>query len=561
MIAAASAVLVLAQIGLLAPLPEPPPAPKPNFLVILIDDIGLDQLSCYEGVNAYLDAGNDYPYAYTPAIQSLADDGMMFTQARAYPNCSPTRAAIQSGYYGLRTGCGTFLRGLRQGNPTTSPSFNEFNVPPALVVPETLAEMLKTNGYATGLFGKLHLGLERDMDGGHGDHYARKVLKYDEFHGVARNLATEPHPDTGGIPIGFVAHTLYYWITSTPSATTREVINGYYITTKQREATRDWILANDDGPFFAFLNFSDIHSPPQWPPDAFNGDSHGFGDWSGRPECKTAFTGCDSDMDGCTSFPDEIFFNTRIRAKIEYVDSAIDNLLQAIPPAVLDNTYIFVLGDNGTQGTVANIDDDEVRYPDGYMHGPADKTCFDMSPYVSNRMKGTAFAAGVRVPLIVKGPGIEAGSMSPALVDVVDFFETLRDLAQGQGYNPALGSGNDSISFADVLRGVTGVNTHARQASHTGRFEPNGDYPSTQITKESQYYLRRDDCGNLWKLVQILGETDRFYEVRGDPWESVDLTPAHCMYPVLRAEFDQLIMDQTMTQIGATVPLACMTCP
>ena len=171
---------------------EPPGASPHNFLVLLLDDVGLEQLRAYDDVNLYRTADNDYPYAHTPTIDRLAASGVRFDRFRAHPMCSPSRAALQSGTYALRNGCRTVVRGPGQ---RIDESY-EFSVPPQPDV-TTLAELLGPRGYATGLFGKLHLALEEDDCGegcGTGDDYAVSVLGYDAFRGVPRNANTPPVP-------------------------------------------------------------------------------------------------------------------------------------------------------------------------------------------------------------------------------------------------------------------------------------------------------------------------------------------------------------------------------
>ncbi|MGK7393855.1 MAG: sulfatase [Candidatus Cyclobacteriaceae bacterium M3_2C_046] len=118
---------------------------KPNIIFILADDMGYKDLGCY-----------DNPFNETPVLDQLAEEGMMFTQAYAHPACSPSRAALMTGKHPARLHITTALGVKRkdQGSPVLPASMTE-----ALPSNEiTLAEILKSNGYQTGIVGKWHLG-------------------------------------------------------------------------------------------------------------------------------------------------------------------------------------------------------------------------------------------------------------------------------------------------------------------------------------------------------------------------------------------------------------------
>jgi uncharacterized sulfatase len=117
---------------------------KPNVVLILADDLGWADLSCY---------GNTFNE--TPNIDRLARQGVRFTQFYAGPVCSPTRANIQAGLDQARTGITVHIPGLWR------PFAKMVEPPVALNLPlrvETFAERFKANGYQTGYFGKWHLG-------------------------------------------------------------------------------------------------------------------------------------------------------------------------------------------------------------------------------------------------------------------------------------------------------------------------------------------------------------------------------------------------------------------
>lgn len=118
---------------------------RPNIIFILADDLGYKDLGCY---------GN--PFNETPVLDQMAADGMLFTQAYAHPACSPSRAALMTGKHPARLGITTALGLNRQdeSSPVITPKVADF-LPTDEI---TLAELLKKNGYATGMVGKWHLG-------------------------------------------------------------------------------------------------------------------------------------------------------------------------------------------------------------------------------------------------------------------------------------------------------------------------------------------------------------------------------------------------------------------
>jgi arylsulfatase len=139
-------------------------ADKPNILVIWGDDIGITNLSCYsDGLMGY----------GTPNIDRIAAEGMRFTDSYGEQSCTAGRSSFITGQSVYRTGLskvgvpGADV-GLQAGDPT-------------------IAELLKPIGYATGQFGKNHLG---DLN-----KYLRTVHGFDEFFGNLYHLNAEEEPE------------------------------------------------------------------------------------------------------------------------------------------------------------------------------------------------------------------------------------------------------------------------------------------------------------------------------------------------------------------------------
>jgi arylsulfatase A-like enzyme len=145
------------------------PDSKPNILVIWGDDIGISNLSCYSrGMMGY----------FTPNIDRIADEGMLFTDSYGEQSCTAGRSSFITGQSVYRTGMSKVgMPGMDIGLQKEDP---------------TIAELLKPMGYATGQFGKNHLGdLNKFLPTAHG---------FDEFFGNLYHLNAEEEPENADYP-------------------------------------------------------------------------------------------------------------------------------------------------------------------------------------------------------------------------------------------------------------------------------------------------------------------------------------------------------------------------
>src|SRR4026207_1136433 len=145
------------------------PDGKPNILVIWGDDIGISNLSCYsDGLMGYR----------TPNIDRIANEGMRFTDSYGEQSCTAGRASFITGQSVFRTGLS------QVGMPGGGGGLPAEDV--------TIAELLKPHGYATGQFGKNHLGdLNKFLPTVHG---------FDEFYGNLYHLNAEEEPELPDYP-------------------------------------------------------------------------------------------------------------------------------------------------------------------------------------------------------------------------------------------------------------------------------------------------------------------------------------------------------------------------
>jgi len=209
----------------LAPLPatraaEPVKPRQPNIVFILADDLGYTDLACYGS-----------KYYETPNLDRLAAQGLKFTSGYTCgPNCQPTRAALMSGQYGPRTGVYT-VGSIDRFDWSSRPLRPVDNVVQLPLDRTTIAQVLKSAGYATAMFGKWHLG-EQD--------------KY--------------HPGKRGFSEAVVSMGKHFDFVTNPKL---EVPRDKYLADYLTDRGCDFIRKHKDEPFFLYLPHFGVHSPHQ----------------------------------------------------------------------------------------------------------------------------------------------------------------------------------------------------------------------------------------------------------------------------------------------------------
>ena len=195
-------------------------ANKPNIVFILADDLGDTDVACY-GSKFY----------ETPNIDRLAQQGMRFTDGYTCgPNCQPTRAALMSGQYMPRTGVYT-VGGIERFNWQNRPLRPVDNVVKLPLEKITIAQSLKRGGYATGMFGKWHLG----NDGPH-------------------------HPGKRGFDEAIESSGLHFNFTTDPPV---DYPKGQYLADFLTDQAEDFIRRHQHEPFFLYLPHFGVHAPHQ----------------------------------------------------------------------------------------------------------------------------------------------------------------------------------------------------------------------------------------------------------------------------------------------------------
>ena len=191
---------------------------RPNIIFILADDLGYSDVACFGS-----------KYYETPNIDRLAEGGIRFTSGYTCgANCQPTRAALMSGQYGPRTGVYT-VGGIDRFNWRSRPLRPVDNVTELPLDKITIADTLKKAGYATGMFGKWHLG-----KGGKRHPSNRGFDEAIESSGVHFNFKTDPPTDYP---------------------------EGQYLADFLTDHAVDFIERHRNEPFFLYLPHFGVHAP------------------------------------------------------------------------------------------------------------------------------------------------------------------------------------------------------------------------------------------------------------------------------------------------------------
>lgn len=235
--------LLLLTAGLLQAQSGSQNSQSPNIILILADDLGIGDISCY------------YGKYNTPNIDRIASEGLRFTNYySASPICSPSRAGILTGIQPAALHFTTFLNTRADNRRKEQVDFLDPTVP-------SIAKLLKTKGYATGHFGKWHLGGGRDVTNAPNfDQYG-----FDAWSGTYES----PDPDP--------AITATNWIWSDKDSIKRWNRTAYFV-----DKTLAFLSANKNKPCFVNLWTDDVHTP--W----VAGDDE-TGRYPGMPEEEKSF--------------------------------------------------------------------------------------------------------------------------------------------------------------------------------------------------------------------------------------------------------------------------------
>lgn len=348
------------------------PETKPNFVLILVDDLG------YSDIGVYGSERNR-----TPHLDRMAAEGLRFTDFHSNgPMCTPTRAALLTGLYPQRFGeqFESALSGIDD---------YDLGLPLEGV---TIAEMLSAEGYATGMYGKWHLGYHppfmptnqgfgdfRGLGSGDGDHHS--------------------HIDRSGRPD--------WWHGSSLS---KEEGYGVELIT---DHSVDFIERHRGEPFFLYVAHLAIHFPWQGPKDrGYRVEGGNYHNLSKLGEL------------------DSLDVSSKVKEMVEAVDESVGTILAALRAQQIDSdTLVFVASDNGGYLT----------YRGGYHNISANGPL--------RGQKGDLYEGGHRVPAIARWPGHVEPGETDALAATFDLVPTFLSLAGVAADHARV----DGVSLAPLL--------------------------------------------------------------------------------------------------------------
>ncbi len=218
----------------------------------------------------------------------------------------------------------------------------------------------------------------------------------------------------------------------------------------------------------------------------------------------------------------------KYEAAIEAMDREVGDIIDSIDSAVLADTTIIFIGDNGT--------------PTGVTR----------TPFVSAHAKGEVYDGGINVPLIVKSPHAVAGGESLALVESVDIFATLAEIAGVASW------AEDSVSLLPYLEDPATPTQSARPFAYAEQFSPNG---LMIAYTDHQKAIRDDQYKRIWRD----GGLEEFFDLIANPFEdsAFDLLPYESMTQEQQAAYDTLVQQMESVEKSGEVrcpPLRDLAC-
>lgn len=473
-------------------------ASKPNIIFILCDDMGYGDLACY-----------GQPYISTPNIDRMASEGMRFTQAYAgSPVSAPSRATLMTGQH---TGH-THVRGNKEywkGRPavkygvTSEP--DRVGQEPYDTAHVILPEIMKANGYTTGMFGKWAGGYEGSVS-------TPKTRGVDEYYGyICQYMAHRYFPnflnrysprrgDTDVVRITMDQNVQYSDGCTNPDYAKRKQYSGDMI----HQEALEWIdQQSADKPFYGLFTYTLPHAELYQPNDSILQAYYG-------KFCN------DKTFAGTDRYHATVNTHAQFAAMITRLDAYVGEILDKLKAKGLDkNTIVIFSSDNGP-----------------HEEGGGDPDFFGRDGKLQGK-KRSCHEGGIRIPFIVRWPGhVPAGKVNDHIMAFYDIMPTFCDLIGQDNYTERFGNKRvandyfDGISFAPTLLG-----DDAKQQEH--------DFLYWEFHETNQMAVRKGD----WKLYVERGNC-KLFNLATDVHEDHDVAAQH---PDIVKELVQIIKEQHTT--------------
>jgi arylsulfatase A-like enzyme len=420
---------------------------RPNFVFILVDDLGWTDLGCY-GSSFY----------ETVNVDRLAAEGVRFTDAyAACPVCSPTRASIMTGKYPVRLAATDYFGAPQPdtvGNHWTKnkpllPARYEDRVPLEEI---TMAEAFKGAGYSTFFAGKWHLGPEGFWPEDQGFDVNKGGWRSGGPYGGKKYFSPYGNPRLEDGP------------------------EGEHLPGRLASETVSFIEAHKDEPFLAYLSFYSVHIPLISREDL----KKKYREKKKGMKIKGPIWGKEGERKLRLVQEHAVY-----AGMVEAMDEAVGKVLTALKELGLDdNTVVFFMSDNGGLSTSEGHPTSNLPLRGG---------------------KGWLYEGGIREPMIIKWPGVtKGGSVCSEPVTSTDFYPTMLEMA---GLPLKQSQHIDGLTLVPLLKRK---GKHGREAIfwHYPHYGNQGGSPSSAV-RAGDYKLIEwfeDDTVELYNLKDDIGE-------------------------------------------------------
>lgn len=449
---------------------------RPNIIYIMCDDMGYGDLGCY-----------GQPYIHTPNIDRMASEGMLFTQAYAgSPVSAPSRAAFMTGQHsghGVVRGNREYWRNapiVMYGENKEYALVGQMPYDSAHVI---LPEIMKDNGYTTGMFGKWAGGYEGSCstpDKRGIDEYYGFICQFQAhaYYPNFLNKFSRSQGDTATVRIVMEENIKY------PMTGKGYLKRPQYSADIIHRKALEW-LDKQDGktPFFGILTYTLPHAELMQPEDsileAYKKKFFWDRTWGG---------------DNGSRYHASDHVHAQFAGMITRLDKYVGEVMDKLKEKGLDeNTIVIFTSDNGP-----------------HEEGGADPTFFGRDGKLRG-LKRQCYEGGIRIPFIVRWPGkVQAGTVNDHQLAFYDLMPTFCDLAGIKNYIKRYADKKkdvdyfDGISFAKTLLGEDGQQKH--------------DFLYWEFNETNQIGLRMGD----WKMVVKKG-IPSLYNLATDIHEDHDL--------------------------------------